>query len=57
MPRLCFVNKMDRIGADFVASVDSIAHRLEANPLVLQLPVGSEALRSMALPALRFPTK
>jgi elongation factor G len=43
VPRLCFVNKMDRIGADFFASVDSIAHRLEANPLVLQLPVGSEA--------------
>ena len=43
VPRICFVNKMDRIGADFFASVDSIAERLEANPLVLQLPVGSEA--------------
>ncbi len=43
VPRLCFVNKMDRVGADFFASVDSIAQRLEANPLVLQLPVGSEA--------------
>jgi elongation factor G len=43
VPRICFVNKMDRIGADFFASVDSIAQRLEANPLVLQLPVGSEA--------------
>ena len=42
VPRICFVNKMDRIGADFFASVDSIADRLEANPLVLQLPVGSE---------------
>jgi elongation factor G len=43
VPRICFVNKMDRVGADFFASVDSIAQRLEANPLVLQLPVGSEA--------------
>jgi len=43
VPRICFVNKMDRVGADFLASVDSIAQRLEANPLVLQLPVGSES--------------
>ena len=43
VPRICFVNKMDRVGADFLASVDSITQRLEANPLVLQLPVGSEA--------------
>jgi len=43
VPRICFVNKMDRIGADFFASVDSIADRLEAKPLVLQLPVGVEA--------------
>ena len=43
VPRICFVNKMDRIGADFFASVDSIAGRLEANPLVLQLPVGAES--------------
>jgi elongation factor G len=42
VPRICFVNKMDRIGADFFASVDSIAERLEASPVVLQLPVGSE---------------
>ncbi len=42
VPRICFVNKMDRIGADFFASVDSIGARLEANPLVLQLPVGAE---------------
>ncbi|MBN2113425.1 MAG: elongation factor G [Acidimicrobiia bacterium] len=43
VPRICFVNKMDRIGADFFASVDSIADRLEAHPVVLQLPVGVEA--------------
>jgi elongation factor G len=43
VPRLCFINKMDRVGADFFASVDSISRRLETNPLVLQLPVGSEA--------------
>ncbi len=42
VPRICFVNKMDRVGADFFASVDSIAERLEANPVVLQLPVGAE---------------
>jgi elongation factor G len=42
VPRICFVNKMDRVGADFFASVDSIADRLEAEPLVLQLPVGAE---------------
>ncbi|MBM3694732.1 MAG: elongation factor G [Actinobacteria bacterium] len=42
VPRICFVNKMDRIGADFLASVDSITLRLEANPLVLQIPVGAE---------------
>ena len=43
VPRMCFVNKMDRIGADFYRGVDMIDDRLGANPLVLQLPVGSEA--------------
>jgi elongation factor G len=43
VPRICFINKMDRLGADFFASVDSIANRLEAHPLVLQLPVGVES--------------
>lgn len=41
VPRLCFVNKMDRTGADFYRCVDMIKSRLGANPLVMQLPVGS----------------
>ncbi len=43
VPRICFVNKMDRIGADFHNCVDMIIDRLGANPVVLQLPIGSEA--------------
>jgi len=42
VPRICFVNKMDRIGADFFMSVETIREKLGANPLVLQLPVGAE---------------
>jgi elongation factor G len=42
VPRICFVNKMDRVGADFQASVDSIRERLGAMPLPVQIPVGSE---------------
>ncbi|MBI4716380.1 MAG: elongation factor G [Planctomycetes bacterium] len=41
VPRLCFINKMDRIGADFEHSVQSIRDRLHAHPLVVQLPIGS----------------
>ncbi len=43
VPRICFVNKMDRIGADFYRCVEMIIDRLGATPLVTQLPVGSEA--------------
>ncbi len=43
VPRICFVNKMDRIGADFDRCVEMIDDRLGATPLVLQLPIGSEA--------------
>lgn len=42
VPRMCFVNKMDRIGADFYRCVDMITDRLGATPLVLQLPIGIE---------------
>lgn len=42
VPRICFVNKMDRIGANFYRCVDMIVDRLGANPLVMQLPIGSE---------------
>src|ERR671913_446364 len=40
VPRICFVNKMDRIGADFYRCVDMIVDRLGAVPLVVQLPIG-----------------
>jgi elongation factor G len=43
VPRICFVNKLDRTGADFYRCVDMIIDRLGATPLVLQLPIGSEA--------------
>jgi elongation factor G len=42
VPRICFVNKMDRVGADFFMSVGSIREKLGANALVLQLPIGHE---------------
>ncbi|MEL6310797.1 MAG: elongation factor G [Pseudomonadota bacterium] len=43
VPRMFFINKMDKIGADFYASVESIKERLGATPLVLQLPIGAES--------------
>ncbi len=43
VPRMCFVNKMDRMGANFYRCVDMIVDRLGATPLVMQLPIGSEA--------------
>ncbi len=43
VPRMCFVNKMDRTGADFFRCVEMIKDRLGSNPLVLQLPIGAEA--------------
>jgi elongation factor G len=43
VPRICFINKMDRVGADFERCVEMIGDRLGAQPLVTQLPVGSEA--------------
>ncbi|MES3038177.1 MAG: elongation factor G [Bdellovibrionota bacterium] len=42
VPRICFINKMDRVGADFEGSVESIRNKLNANPLVLQYPIGFE---------------
>ena len=39
VPRVCFVNKMDRVGADFQNTVDSIRHRLRANPVPIQIPL------------------
>jgi elongation factor G len=43
VPRLCFVNKMDRVGASYAGTIQSIRDRLGANPVAMQLPVGSEA--------------
>ncbi len=42
VPRVCFINKMDRVGADFASSIASIRERLGANPIVVQFPVGAE---------------
>jgi elongation factor G len=42
VPRICFVNKMDKLGADFYFTVDTIVNRLGAKPLVIQLPIGAE---------------
>ena len=43
VPRICFVNKLDRTGADFFRCVDMIKDRLGAKPLVMQIPIGIEA--------------
>lgn len=42
VPRICFVNKMDRIGADFTRTLEQIETKLGANPVAIQLPIGSE---------------
>jgi len=42
VPRICFINKMDKIGADFEASVASIRSRLNVTPAIVQLPIGAE---------------
>ena len=43
VPRICFVNKLDRTGADFFRCVEMIKDRLGSKPLVLQIPVGLES--------------
>lgn len=43
VPRLCFINKMDRAGASFERTLDMVRQRLGANPIPLQVPIGSEA--------------
>jgi elongation factor G len=43
VPRICFINKMDRIGANFWRTVDMIRERLNATPVCIQLPIGSES--------------
>ena len=43
MPRICFINKMDRVGASFDYSIETIKQRLGANPIPMQIPIGREA--------------
>ncbi len=43
VPRICFVNKMDRVGADFIRTIGMIRERLGANPIAVQLPIGAES--------------
>jgi elongation factor G len=43
VPRICFINKMDRVGASYERSIESIRERLGANPIPVQMPIGSEA--------------
>jgi elongation factor G len=59
VPRICFINKMDRVGANFEMSVESIRERLGARPLVMQLPLGREdqlhgVIDLVRMKALRF---
>lgn len=42
VPKIAFINKLDRVGADFFSTIEMMKKRLNANPLILQLPVGSE---------------
>ena len=42
VPRICFVNKMDRVGADFMGTLDQIRTKLQANAVAIQIPIGSE---------------
>jgi elongation factor G len=42
VPRLCFINKMDRVGADFHHAIDTIVDRLKARPVAIQIPIGAE---------------
>jgi elongation factor G len=42
VPRVCFINKMDRVGANFLGSVQTIVEKLGANPIIIQLPIGQE---------------
>ena len=54
VPRMCFINKMDRVGADFAGAVDSIVQRLGAHPVPIQMPVGAEKNFSGVIDLIRF---
>lgn len=60
VPRICFINKMDKLGADFFFSVQTIKDRLNAKPIVMQLPIGAEStfdgvIDLVKMKAIRFP--
>ena len=62
VPRICFINKMDKLGADFEFSVQTIRDRLHAKPIVLNFPIGAESEFSglvdiLEMRAVRFPEK
>ena len=62
VPRICFINKMDKMGADFYFSVGTIKDRLHATPIVMQLPMGAENdfvgnIDLLTMEALTYPTK
>lgn len=62
VPRICFINKMDKMGADFYFSVKTIQERLHATPLVMELPIGAEAnfegvIDLLKMKAIRFPAE
>jgi elongation factor G len=54
VPRVCYVNKLDRVGADFFAVVEEIRDKLGANPLVLELPIGRESELEGVIDLVRF---
>ncbi len=54
VPRICFVNKMDRVGASFERSVNMIRERLGANPIMMQAPIGAEATFSGVVDLLKM---
>jgi elongation factor G len=53
VPRICFINKMDRVGASYTRSIESIRRRLGANPIAMQLPIGFESGFSGVIDLLR----
>ncbi|QJC22316.1 elongation factor G [Arcanobacterium buesumense] len=62
VPRICFINKMDKMGADFYFSVQTLKDRLHANPIIMELPIGAESdiagvIDLLNMKALRFPEK
>ena len=62
VPRICFINKMDKMGADFYFSVGTIRDRLHATPIVMQLPMGAENdfvgnIDLLTMEALTYPAK